>query len=171
MDINKIKAGNDLPTDINVIIEIPSNSEPIKYEFCKDSGFMLVDRFLSVAMHYPVNYGFIPHTLSDDGDPADVLVIADMKIMSGAVIRSRPIGVLYMEDESGIDEKILAVPHSSLTTEYDHIKSYKDINPSYINKIEHFFKRYKELESSKWVKINEWAGTKDAEAIINKSLI
>ena len=161
MDIAKIAAGENLPNEVNVIIEISANSEPVKYEFDKDSSSIIVDRFLNVAMRYPCNYGFIPHTLSDDGDPADVLVVTPTPVLPGALIRVRPVAMLEMEDESGLDAKIVAVPVSSLTKEYDHIQSQADLPESLLQQINHFFEHYKDLEASKWVKISGW---KDADA-------
>lgn len=160
MDISKIPAGNDLPWEINVIIEVPMGSEPIKYEMDKDSGALFVDRFLHTSMHYPCNYGFIPHTLSGDGDPADVLVVGRRPLMPGSVIAARPIGVLLMEDEGGQDEKILAVPASRLHPFYADVSSYKDLPPIVTRQIAHFFEHYKDLEEDKWVRIIGW---KDAQ--------
>ncbi len=167
MDISKISSGAKLPDEFNVIIEVSLNSNPVKYEFDKESGALFVDRFIGTAMHYPCNYGFIPHTLSDDGDPVDVLVVSDLPIIPGAVIVVRPIGVLIMEDESGIDEKILAVPISKLTTFYDKINSYEDLPEILINKITNFFENYKKLEKNKWVKLKGWEGINQAKAIIS----
>lgn len=166
MDVSKIKVGQDAPHDINVIIEVPLGGEPIKYEMDKDSGAMFVDRFLYTSMRYPCNYGFIPHTLSDDGDPTDVLVVGQRALMPGAVIRARPVGVLLMEDEAGFDEKIIAVPHQKLTPYYDNIKSYKDLPQVLQDRIPHFFEHYKDLEKNKWVKILGWADRKKAEELI-----
>jgi len=170
MDIKKIPIGKNPPHDINVIIEIPLRGDPVKYEVDKESGAMFVDRFLHTAMYYPTNYGFIPHTLSDDGDPADVLVVGRTPVAVGAVLRSRPIGVLLMEDESGQDEKILAVPHSKLHPFYDDVKSYKDLPSVLIRQIEHFFAHYKDLEDGKWVKIKGWEDVDVAAALIQKAI-
>ncbi len=156
--------------DFNVIVEIPMNDSPIKYEFDKESGSIIVDRFMQVAMSYPCNYGFIPHTLSDDGDPADVLVIAQYPIIHGAVITVRPIGVLMMEDESGIDEKILAVPIKKLDPTFDHIQDIDDVPDMLKQKIWHFFENYKNLEKDKWVKIVNWANAIKAKEIINQAI-
>lgn len=161
----KTKDGN-----FNVIIEIPMNSDPVKYEFDKDSGAILVDRFMQSAMFYPCNYGFIPHTLSDDGDPADVLVVAHYPIIPGAVIKVRPVGVLMMEDESGVDEKILAVPTSKIDITFDSIKNISDINPMLKDRITHFFEHYKKLEKGKWVKILGWEGAEKAGIIIEEAI-
>jgi len=170
MDISKISIGKDAPNDINVIIEVPMNSDPVKYEFDKDAGAIIVDRFLSTAMFYPCNYGFIPHTLSDDGDPADVLVVSQYPVTPGSVIRCRPIGVLMMEDEAGGDEKILAVPVSKLTKYYDNINDYSDLPEILLSQISHFFERYKDLEKGKWVKISGWKNADDAKKIIEESI-
>jgi len=170
MDISKISIGKDAPNDINVIIEVPMNSDPVKYEFDKDAGAIIVDRFLSTAMFYPCNYGFIPHTLSDDGDPADVLVVSQYPVTPGSVIRCRPIGVLMMEDEAGGDEKILAVPVSKLTKYYDDINDYSDLPEILLSQISHFFERYKDLEKGKWVKIGGWKNAKDAKKIIEEAI-
>lgn len=156
MSLMKISAGKNAPQDINVIIEIPMESDPIKYEVDKDSGALFVDRFLSTPMYYPCNYGYIPQTLSEDGDPVDVLVISPFPLLSGSVIRSRPIGVLKMEDESGIDAKILAVPHEKICKRYQNIQAADDVAPHLKNAIQHFFEHYKDLEEGKWVKVQGW---------------
>ncbi|MFS1523064.1 inorganic diphosphatase [Microbulbifer sp. 2304DJ12-6] len=161
MSFDKIPAGVDLPNDINVIIEIPANHDPIKYEVDKDSDAVFVDRFVATPMFYPANYGYIPQTLSEDGDPLDVLVVAPYPVMVGAVIRSRVIGVLNMTDESGVDAKLLAVPHSKLTKLYDHVQEIGDLPELLIKQIEHYFENYKTLEPGKWVKVEGWA---DGEA-------
>lgn len=166
MDMSKIPVGENPPFDINVIIEVPLGGEPIKYEMDKDSGAMFVDRFLYTAMRYPCNYGFIPHTLSDDGDPTDVLVVGQRALVPGCVIRARPVGVLLMEDEAGVDEKIVAVPHSKLTPFYDEVKSYKDLPEILLQRISHFFEHYKDLEKNKWVKIKGWADREHAGELI-----
>lgn len=170
MDMNKIPAGVNPPLDINVIIEVPLGGEPIKYEMDKASGAMFVDRFLYTSMRYPCNYGFIPHTLSDDGDPTDVLVVGNRPLMPGAVVRARPVGVLMMEDEAGIDEKIVAVPHNELTRYYDNIKSYTDLPEILQERISHFFGHYKDLEPNKWVKILGWEGKDKAAELIAKGV-
>lgn len=170
MSLNLVPSGKDLPNDINVIIEIPSHADPIKYEVDKDSGSLFVDRFMGTAMHYPCNYGYVPHTLSDDGDPVDVLVITPNPLMNGSVIRCRPIGVLMMTDEAGEDAKVLAVPVSKLTPLYDDIKSHKDIPQVTLDQISHFFEHYKDLESGKWVKINGWEGVEGAGKEILESV-
>ncbi len=162
MDIKKIPTGKNPPHDINVIVEIPLHGDPVKYEICKESGAMFVDRFLHTAMYYPTNYGFVPHTLSEDGDPVDVMVVGRHGVAVGSVLRSRPIGVLMMEDESGQDEKILAVPHPKLHPFYDDVKSYTDLPQVLIRQIEHFFSHYKDLEEGKWVKVTGWEGPEKA---------
>lgn len=166
MDMSKIPVGENPPFDINVIIEVPLGGEPIKYEMDKASGAMFVDRFLYTSMVYPCNYGFIPHTLSDDGDPTDVLVVGQRALMPGSVVRARPVGVLLMEDEAGMDEKIVAVPHQKLTPYYDNINSYQDLPQVLQDRIPHFFEHYKDLEKDKWVKIVGWEDKNRAEKLI-----
>ncbi|WLQ12206.1 inorganic diphosphatase [Hahella aquimaris] len=166
MNFDNISAGKELPDDINVVIEIPAQSSPIKYEIDKDSGAVVVDRFMATPMFYPCNYGFIPHTLSDDGDPLDVLVVAPYPIQPGAVIRCRPIGVLNMTDEAGEDAKLLAVPHSKLTPLYKSVNEPTDLPELLIKQIEHFFENYKDLEEGKWVKISGWADREAARQAI-----
>jgi inorganic pyrophosphatase len=162
MGLNKVPSGNNLPDDFNVVIEIPQHGEPVKYEVDKDSGAIFVDRFMNTAMHYPCNYGYIPHTLSDDGDPVDVLVITPVPLNSGVVVRCRPLCVLKMEDESGFDAKVLAVPVDKLSTLYRGLKSYKELPEITLKQIEHFFAHYKDLEPNKWVKIEGWADIDEA---------
>jgi len=166
MSLDSVTPGNSVPEDVNVIIEIPANADPVKYEVDEDSGAMAVDRFMATAMHYPCNYGYIPQTLCEDGDPADVLVITPHPVITGSVIRCRPIGVLAMTDESGGDAKILAVPISKLTTLYDDIKSIDDVPRLTLDQISHFFEHYKDLEKGKWVKIDGWSGVEAAHAEI-----
>ncbi len=161
MSLNQVPAGKDLPEDIYVVIEIPANADPIKYEVDKDSGAVFVDRFMSTPMFYPCNYGYVNHTLSLDGDPVDVLVPTPFPLVPGSVIRCRPVGVLKMTDESGEDAKVVAVPVSKLTKEYDHVKDVNDLPELLKAQITHFFERYKELEAGKWVKVDGWA---DAQA-------
>ncbi len=161
MPLNRVGPGRSLPDDINVIIEIPRNGDPIKYEVDKETGAMFVDRFMSTAMHYPCNYGYVPQTLSDDGDPVDVLVLAPFPLITGSVVRCRPIGVLEMEDEAGNDAKVLAVPVEKLTRFYADVSSFRDVQHEMLDKIAHFFEHYKDLEQGKWVKIQGWSG-KDA---------
>ncbi len=170
MDISKISIGKNAPNDVNVIIEVPIGSEPIKYELDKESGALFVDRFLHTSMHYPCNYGFVPHTLSDDGDPLDVLVIGRRPITPGAVISARPVGVLLMEDESGMDEKILAVPSSKLHPFYDNVNNYTDVPQILLDQIGHFFEHYKDLEKNKWVKIKGWKDKEYAHNVIVKAI-
>ncbi len=170
MDIKKIPVGKDAPWDVNVIIEIPLRSDPIKYEICKESGAMFVDRFLHTAMYYPCNYGFIPHTMSDDGDPVDVMVMGRIPVAVGAVIRARPVGVLLMEDESGTDEKILCVPHKKLHPYYDGVTNYTDIQETDLKRIEHFFAHYKDLEEGKWVKVTGWGDADKAAELIKQGM-
>jgi inorganic pyrophosphatase len=166
MKIEKIKIGTKPPHDVNVIVEIPLGGEPVKYEIDKRSGALFVDRFLHTAMHYPANYGFIPHTLSGDGDPVDVVVVGHVPVVPGAVIRSRPIGALLMEDEGGADEKILAVPVDKLHPFYSGVRDYTDLPPILIEQIAHFFKHYKDLEKGKWVTIVKWIDAKAAGKMI-----
>ena len=170
MDVSKIPAGKDLPNDFNVIIEVPEGAAPVKYEMDKDSSAIFVDRFMPTAMHYPANYGFIPHTLSDDGDPTDVLVLAPNPIISGGVVRARAIGVLLMEDESGFDEKILAVPVSKLTKMYEGVENYEDLPKIKVAQIQHFFESYKGLEEGKWVKVTGWGDADKARELIVEGL-
>lgn len=170
MDLKKIPIGKNPPNDVNVVIEIPLKGDPVKYEVDKESGAMFVDRFLHTAMYYPCNYGFIPNTLSDDGDPVDVLVVGRHAVVPGSVMRSRPIGVLMMEDEAGQDEKILAVPHPKLHPFYDDVQSYKDLPPTLIQQIEHFFAHYKDLEEGKWVKVTGWRDADEAGKIIVQAI-
>ena len=166
MRIDAIPIGNNPPEDVNVIIEVPIGGEPIKYEMDKAAGTLFIDRFLYTPMRYPGNYGFIPHTLSDDGDPIDVLVANTRPIIPGAVMNVRPIGVLLMEDDGGGDEKIIAVPGPKLTKRYDHITNYSDLPPISIKQIQHFFEHYKDLEPGKWVKMKGWGDAAQAKALI-----
>lgn len=170
MDMSKISVGENPPFDINVIVEVPLGGEPIKYEMDKASGAMFVDRFLYTSMVYPCNYGFIPHTLSDDGDPTDVLVVGQRALMPGSVVRARPVGVLLMEDEAGMDEKIVAVPHQKLTQYYDNINTYQDLPQVLQDRIPHFFEHYKDLEKEKWVKILGWDSRDKAGELIQSAI-
>jgi len=170
MDISKIPIGSNPPYDVNVIIEIPIGGVPVKYELDKASGAMYVDRFLHTAMYYPCNYGFIPHTLSDDGDPTDAAVLGQIPVIPGVVIRSRPIGVLLMEDESGIDEKILCVPVDELHPYYGDVGSYRDIRPVMLEQISHFFEHYKDLESGKWARVKGWGEAEEAMEMVRKGI-
>lgn len=156
MGLENLQAGKQIPDDFNVVIEIPSHASPIKYEIDKHTGMVMVDRFLKTSMSYPCEYGFIPHTLSEDGDPVDVLVISPYSLMPGAVIRCRPIGLLRMTDESGKDAKILAVPVTKLTPQYQHIEKSEDLGEDLLKRIEHFFIHYKDLDKEKWVKMEGW---------------
>lgn len=166
MRIDAVSIGKNVPHDVNVIIEVPVGGEPIKYEMDKEAGTLVVDRFLYTAMRYPGNYGFIPHTLSDDGDPCDVLVANTRAIVPGAVIAVRPVGVLFMEDEAGGDEKIIAVPTSKLTQRYDKVNNYSDLPEITLQQIQHFFEHYKDLEPNKWVKVLRWGDAEDARKLI-----
>ncbi|MHB0981977.1 MAG: inorganic diphosphatase [Thiobacillus sp.] len=166
MSLNKVSSGRNLPDDFNVIIEIPAHGEPIKYEVDKESGAMFVDRFMSTAMHYPCNYGYIPHTLSEDGDPVDVLVITPIPLITGVVVRCRPIGMLKMTDEAGVDGKLLAVPVDKLCGLYRGVSRPEDLQALLLAQISHFFEHYKDLEDGKWVKVDGWAGVDDARAEI-----
>jgi inorganic pyrophosphatase len=170
MDISKIPVGVDPPNDINVVIEIPQGGAPIKYELDKESGALFVDRFLHTAMQYPANYGFIPHSLSQDGDPCDVLVVSQTAVFPGAVIRCRPIGALLMKDEAGPDEKIIAVPVDRLHPFYSDVLTFADLPPILIEQIAHFFQHYKDLEKGKWVTIVEWIGPEEAKKLISESV-
>jgi inorganic pyrophosphatase len=166
MDINKLPPGRNPPHEINVLIEVPLRSDPIKYEYDKENGFIFVDRYLYTAMFYPCNYGFIPNTLSLDGDPVDVMVIGRMPVVPGAILRARPIGVLMMEDEAGQDEKILAVPIDKITQVHRNVHSYKDIPQIDLARITHFFEHYKDLEPNKWVKVLGWEDADVAQRLI-----
>ena len=166
MNIDLIPVGDNPPESLNVIIEVPVGGEPIKYEMDKDAGTLVVDRFLYTAMRYPGNYGFVPHTLSDDGDPIDVLIANTRPIVPGAVINVRPVGVLMMQDEAGGDEKIIAVPTSKLTQRYDKVTNYSDLPEITLQQIQHFFEHYKDLEKGKWVKVLRWGDAEDARRLI-----
>ena len=170
MRIEAIPVGNSPPDDINVIIEVPVGGEPIKYEMDKEAGTLVVDRFLYTPMRYPGNYGFVPHTLSEDGDPLDVLVCSTRAIVPGAVMNCRPVGVLIMDDDGGEDEKILAVPSTHLTQRYVSVQNYTDLPPITIEQIQHFFEHYKDLEPGKWVKIREWADAARARDLIEEAI-
>ena len=170
MRLDALPIGKNPPEEVNVIIEVPVGGEPIKYEMDKASGTLFVDRFLYTPMRYPGNYGFIPHTLSDDGDPCDVLVANTRAIVPGAVMSVRPVGVLFMEDEAGGDEKIIAVPSSKLTQRYDKVQTYSDLPDITLQQIQHFFEHYKDLEKGKWVKVEGWEGPEAARAEIMASI-
>lgn len=170
MRIDAVAIGNSPPDDINVIVEVPVGGEPIKYEMDKASGALVVDRFLYTPMRYPGNYGFVPHTLSSDGDPIDVLVCNTRAIVPGAVINCRPVGVLVMEDNAGGDEKVIAVPSHKLTKRYDKIKNFSDLPEITLEQIQHFFAHYKDLEPGKWVKIHHWGSADEARAMITAAI-
>ena len=166
MRIDAIPIGTNPPEDVNVIVEVPIGGEPIKYEMHKESGALMVDRFLYTAMRYPGNYGFIPHTLSDDGDPCDVIVANTRAIVPGAIMSCRIVGVMIMEDEAGGDEKLIAVPSSKLTKRYDSVQNYTDLPQITLDQIEHFFAHYKDLEPGKWVKIVRWGDAAEAQQMV-----
>jgi inorganic pyrophosphatase len=166
MNLDRVDAGRDLPNDFNVIIEIPAHADPIKYEVDKATGALFVDRFVQTAMHYPCNYGYIPHTLGEDGDPVDVLVISPFALIPGVVVRCRPIGMLKMTDEGGGDTKLLAVPIDKLTPLYRDIETPRDLPELMLAQITHFFAHYKDLEPGKWVRVEGWVGPEEAKAEI-----
>ncbi|MDJ0916940.1 MAG: inorganic diphosphatase [Woeseiaceae bacterium] len=170
MRIDAITIGDNPPDDINAIIEVTVGGQPIKYEMDKDAGTLVVDRFLYTPMSYPGNYGFVPHTLSEDGDPIDVLVCNTRPLAPGCVINVRPIGVLIMEDNAGLDEKIMAVPTPALSRRYDGVKDYSDLPDITLQQIEHFFEHYKDLEPGKWVKISDWQGVDTAKRMIVEAI-
>ncbi|MBL1261065.1 MAG: inorganic diphosphatase [Thiotrichaceae bacterium] len=171
MNLDRVSTGGkNVPDEINVIIEIPSHSDPVKYEVDKETGAMFVDRFMSTAMYYPCNYGYIPHTLSEDGDPTDVLVVTPVPLISGSVIKCRPVGVLKMSDEAGNDAKLLAVPLTKLCELYKDVQGPDDMPPQLLAQIAHFFEHYKDLEKNKWVKLEGWAGVEDAKEEIVSSI-
>lgn len=170
MSLDRVPAGQNLPDEFNVVIEIPMNADPVKYEVDKASGTIFVDRFMLTAMHYPCNYGYIPNTISDDGDPADVLVIAPFPIQVGAVVKARTIGVLQMDDEAGGDAKLLAVPVTKLYPPYRHIQTPQDLPEEDVARIQHFFEHYKDLEAGKWVKVKGWGGPEAARKEIMDSV-
>jgi inorganic pyrophosphatase len=170
MRIDAISIGDNPPEDVNVIIEVPIGGEPIKYEMHKEAGTLVVDRFLHTPMRYPGNYGFVPHTLSEDGDPIDVLVANTRPIVPGAVINVRPIGVMKMEDNAGGDEKIIAVPVTRLTQRYAHVMNYTDMPQITMEQIQHFFEHYKDLEPGKWVKLLGWGDAAEAKQLIRDSI-
>ena len=171
MLIDKISIGKNPPEEINVIIEIPMNSSsPVKYEFDKESGAIFVDRIMQAAMYYPCNYGFVPHTLSGDGDPVDVLVASTTAFIPGSLVKCRPVAVLMMEDESGLDEKILAVPISKVDSSWEDVKSIQDVSASLKDRITHFFENYKKLEKGKWVKVIGWEDAPKAKELILEAI-
>ena len=170
MRLEGLTIGTNPPDDINVIIEVPVGGEPVKYEMHKEAGTLVVDRFLYTPMRYPGNYGFIPHTLSDDGDPIDVLVCSTRALIPGAVINCRPVGVLLMEDDGGLDEKVIAVPSGHLTRRYDNIQNYSDLPDIQLEQVKHFFEHYKDLEPGKWVKIDRWGDAADSKKLILEAI-
>lgn len=170
MDISKVSTGRNPPDDLHAVIEIPVGGVPVKYEFDKVSGAMFVDRFLHTAMFYPGNYGFIPHTLSEDGDACDILVVGSVPVVPGAVIRCRPVGALLMQDEAGVDEKVLAVPVDDLHPFYSNIRNYTDLPTVLIEQIAHFFEHYKDLEKGKWVKVVRWTDAVETAGLIRAAI-
>jgi len=170
MRLDAIAIGKNPPEDINVVVEVAIGGEPIKYEMDKEAGTLVVDRFLYTPMRYPGNYGFVPHTLSDDGDPIDVLIANTRPIVPGAVINVRPVGVLKMEDDGGIDEKIIAVPSTKLTRRYEKVVNYSDLPQITLDQIKHFFEHYKDLEPGKWVKIAGWGDAAEARQLIQEAV-
>lgn len=170
MNLDRVSSGIDVPNDINVIIEIPAHSDPVKYEVDKETGAMFVDRFMNTAMHYPCNYGYVPHTLSPDGDPVDVLVVTPVPLIPGSVIRCRPVGVLKMTDESGDDAKVLAVPIDKLCLLYRKATDIEDVSPVLKDQIAHFFEHYKDLDEGKWVRVEGWGGVEEAKKEILASI-
>jgi inorganic pyrophosphatase len=166
MNIDRVGPGKNVPEHFNVIVEIPMNSDPIKYEVDKETGAIFVDRFMGTSMHYPCNYGYVPKTISEDGDPVDVLVITPFALIPGVVVSCRPIGVLKMDDEAGGDAKLLAVPEDKVLPIYTHWQKPEDMNPLRLNAIQHFFEHYKDLEPGKWVKVRGWEGPESAKAEI-----
>ena len=170
MRIDAISIGNNPPEDINVVVEVPVGGEPVKYEMDKDAGTMVVDRILYTSMRYPGNYGFVPHTLSDDGDPLDVLIANSRPLVPGCVINCRPVGVLFMRDEAGGDEKLVAVPSGSVSAMYNDINSINDLPEIKREQIAHFFERYKDLEEGKWVEIDRWGDAGEAKDLVTASI-
>jgi inorganic pyrophosphatase len=170
MNLDRVPPGKNAPDEINVIIEIPANAEPVKYEVDKETGAMFVDRILLTAMRYPANYGYIPHTLSDDGDPCDVLVPTAFPLIPGSVVRCRPIAVLKMTDESGDDAKVVAVPVDKITKRYAHVQGPEDMPQELMDRIAHFFEHYKDLDEGKWVRVEGWAGVEAAKEEIRNSV-
>ncbi|MFZ5724613.1 MAG: inorganic diphosphatase [Pseudomonadota bacterium] len=170
MDFTKVTPGKAPPDDIYVVIEIPANSSPIKYEIDKESHALFVDRFMATPMFYPANYGYIPNTLGDDGDPLDVLVVTPYPVAPGSVVRCRPIGILFMNDEAGGDAKLIAVPHDKLSALYKNVKEVADLQPLLPQQIQHFFENYKDLEPGKWVKVERWGNAADAKVEIEKAI-
>ncbi|MBP6260895.1 MAG: inorganic diphosphatase [Chromatiaceae bacterium] len=170
MNLDRVNSGDHVPNEINVVIEIPAHSDPVKYELDKETGAMFVDRFMNTAMHYPCNYGYVPHTLSNDGDPVDVLVLTNYPLIPGSVIKCRPVGVLKMTDESGDDAKILAVPIDKVSRQYRSVQDFRDLPEVVLDQISHFFQHYKDLDEGKWVRIAGWGGPDEAKAEILASV-
>ena len=170
MGFDLVSAGRDVPNDINVIIEISAQGDPIKFEVDKDSGAVFVDRFMGTSMRYPINYGYVPHTIAGDGDPVDVLVVTPFPLAPGVVIRCRPVGVLKMEDDGGLDAKVVAVPVSKLTPLYDKVQSTEDLPELLMKQTVHFFEHYKDLEPGKWVKVQGWEGADVARQLIVEAI-
>ena len=170
MSLHNVPAGSQVPDDVNVIIEIPAHADPVKYEVDHDTGAVMVDRFMSAPMFYPCNYGYIPNTLSEDGDPLDVLVQTPHPVISGTVVRCRPVGVLHMADESGQDAKLIAVPVDKLTPIYSDVREVSDLPSLLVQQIKHFFERYKDLEEGKWVKVENWGSAEEARHEILSSI-
>jgi inorganic pyrophosphatase len=170
MNLDRVGPGRNLPDEFNVIIEIPMNADPIKYEVDKETGALFVDRFMMTAMHYPCNYGYIPHTIAGDGDPVDVLVVTPVPVTVGAVIRCRALGLLKMDDEAGGDAKLLAVPSDKILPIYKHWRKVTDLAPERLSQIQHFFEHYKDLEPGKWVKVIGWAGPDEAHQEITDGI-
>ncbi|MET0029625.1 MAG: inorganic diphosphatase [Candidatus Thiodiazotropha sp.] len=170
MNLDRVSSGQKIPDEINVIIEIPANADPVKYEVDKETGAMFVDRILRTAMHYPANYGYIPHTLSDDGDPCDVMVPTAFPLIPGSVIRCRPVAVLKMTDESGDDAKVVAVPVDKITNRWSHVKSLEDMPSELMERIAHFFEHYKDLDEGKWVRVQGWDDVDAAKREISNSV-
>ena len=170
MLLSKIQPYQSLPDDVNVVIEITANSHAVKYEICKDTSLLNVDRFMPTAMHYPCDYGFIPNTLSEDGDPTDVLVITPLPVQPGCVMRVRMIGMLSMEDEHGVDNKLIALPIKKICAQYAHMETLEDISPVLLQSVKHFFQNYKGLEQDKWVKVGDFSGVESAQKEISDSI-
>ena len=170
MIFSEIPPGRNTPDEVNVVIEIPAHSDPVKYEVDKSTGHLVVDRFMSTAMHYPCNYGYIPQTLSEDGDPVDVLVVTPHPLISGCIIHCRPVGLLQMEDEKGIDNKLLAVPADPLSVQYRHVQSHLDLPDVLLKSISRFFEHYKDLEHNKWVKVQRWGEAEEAIGLIKDGI-
>ena len=170
MNLERVTAGRDVPNEVNVIVEIPMLADPVKYEVDKATGAVFVDRFMSTAMHYPCNYGYVPRTLGGDGDPVDVLVISPLPLITGVVVRCRPVGMLQMRDEAGDDTKLLAVPIDKLTSQYRNVRSPRDLPEAQLAAIQHFFEHYKDLEAGKWVKVKGWSGAAAAKKEILKGV-